>query len=198
LLTSLFAFFEGCLPTVAAKINQILVSLSAGATRRANLARESVINAAWGYINALRLVTVAGILSWMLSCLGSLLLLVLRPFLPAILRKYFLWRNWAEDRLGDFVDLVCVDRAKQSERRREVASRELQYGMQVARLAELNDEVAQIARNAAKAFRDASDWLEGKYEHLRPTPFTRVAAWSLRKARSRFSVFGSASAAGST
>ncbi|KAK4101632.1 hypothetical protein N658DRAFT_485939 [Parathielavia hyrcaniae] len=134
LLTSLFAFLSACLAMAAAGINQILASLVAGAARRAILARESVVGAAFGFIHALRSTTVAGILSWMLCLLVSCLLLVLAPFFSVIRRKYFLWRNWMEERLGDFVDFVCVDRAKQLERRREITSRELQHGMQYEHL----------------------------------------------------------------
>ncbi|KAK4155518.1 hypothetical protein C8A00DRAFT_41879 [Chaetomidium leptoderma] len=180
LLAYLSAFFRGCLPTVASRVNPILESFSAGATRRAILVRESVIDAAWGFINALRSVTLAGILSWMLCRLDLPLgLLVLGPFIPAILRKYFLWKSWGEARLEDFVDFVCVDTKRQIERRRAIKSRELVYGVQIKKLAELNDEVAKLARKAHDTFRDAlaRHWAEGQYEELRPTEFTgRVAA----------------------
>ncbi|KAK4044493.1 hypothetical protein C8A01DRAFT_31276 [Parachaetomium inaequale] len=171
-LAHLFVFFRGCLPVVAAKVNQTLVCLSAGATRRATLAREAVINAAWGFINALRSSTVAGILFWVLSRLVlPPLLLVLRPFIPAILRKYFLWRNWVEARLWDFADIVCVDMGRRSERRRVLKARELQFGVQMSKLTKLNDDVARLARVAADVWRESRDWLNGEFEHLRPTEF---------------------------
>jgi hypothetical protein len=167
----------GYLPTLASRTCHILESLSAGATRRANLAREAVVNAAWGYINALRSVSLAGTLSWVFVCFVlSPLLFVLRPFIPAILRKYFLWRNWVEARLGDFVDSVCVDIGRQIERRRLLEARLQLYRQQVARLDTMNTEVNRIAWNATDAFVAAGKWFKGKYEHLAPTEFNgRVA-----------------------
>ena len=177
MLARLFDLTRGCLPTVASEIKQILDSSSAGATRRAILVREAVINAAWGYINALGFVTLAGILSWVFSRLVlPLLLLVLRPFIPAILRKYFLWRNWVEARLGDFVDYVCVDKKGRAERRRVCKARGHLYGVQVARLEQLNASVAALVRKAETTFSEARYWFDGKYDHLRPTEFAgRVA-----------------------
>ncbi|KAG7292437.1 hypothetical protein NEMBOFW57_002472 [Staphylotrichum longicolle] len=177
LLARLFVLSRGCLPTIASRINLILDSSSAGATRRVTLAREAATSAAWGFINALRSVTLAGILSGMLGrFVLPLLLLVLRPFIPAILRKYFLWRNWVEARFGDFVDFVCVDMRKRAERRRVCKARELVYGVQVARLEKLNAQVAALVRKAETTFSDARFWFDGKYDHLRPTEFAgRVA-----------------------
>lgn len=121
--------------------------------------------------------TLAGILSGMFGrFVLPLLLLVLRPFIPAILRKYFLWRNWVEARFGDFVDFVCVDMRKRAERRRVCKARELVYGVQVARLEKLNAQVAALVQKAETAFSDARFWFDGKYDHLRPTEFAgRVA-----------------------
>jgi hypothetical protein len=162
----------------ASRCRQALESSLAGTARRVNLARECAVDAAWGFINALGSTTPAGILIWVLRRLvWPLLLLVLRPFIPGILRKYFLWKSWAKDRAGDFVDYVCVDKGKQAERRRVIETRWLGYGVQVAKLNKLNEEVADIARKAAHAFSSNSSWLAGKYEHLRPTEFAgRVAA----------------------
>ncbi|KAH6845276.1 hypothetical protein B0I37DRAFT_434254 [Chaetomium sp. MPI-CAGE-AT-0009] len=173
----LSVFVRGCLPAVAAWVKQTWACLSAGAARRDTLVREQVIRAAWGFINALRSTTVAGILYWMLSCIViPLLLLVVSPFVPAIRRKYFLWRNWVVDRFGEFVDWFCVDMEKRSDQRRARESRELQCGVQMNRLAKLNDDVARAYLNAANAWSDAHQWLAGKYENLRPTEFTgRVA-----------------------
>ncbi|KAK3902753.1 hypothetical protein C8A05DRAFT_15227 [Staphylotrichum tortipilum] len=175
LLASPFVSLWGNLPTAASKVRQALESSSSGATRRASLVRGSVVNAALGLINALGSTALAGILSWMFGRLvWPLLLLVLRPLLPVILRKYFFWSNWVESRFGDFVDAVCVDRRGLIEQRRVLQSRELVHGMQVAKLAELNVKVAQAARNAETVFLDAlkhSKWHPGKYEHLRPSKF---------------------------
>ncbi len=175
LLASPFVSLWGCLPTVASKVRKVLESSSAGATRRATLVRESVINAARGFINAPGFSTLAGILSWMFRRLvWPLLLLVLRPLLPVILRKYFLWKNWAESRFGDFVDAVCVDRKRFTRLRSELVSLELVYGVQLANLARLNVKGAQAAQNAETVYCDATRhcmWHAGKYEHLRPAMF---------------------------
>jgi hypothetical protein len=106
----------------------------------------------------------------------SPLLFVLRPFIPAILRKYFLWRNWVEARLGDYVDSVCVDIGSQVERRHVLETRQQLYRQQVARLDTMNTEVNRIAWNTVDAFAAAGKWFKGKYEHLAPTKFNgRVA-----------------------
>lgn len=117
-------------------------------------------------------------LAFVLFALAApLLLLVLRPWLPALHRNYHLWKNRVEARAGDFVDWFCIDRAGRVERRRALASRELVYGAQLARLDQLNDQVARVARNASEAFSEHRYDLAGKYDFLEPTPFAgRVAA----------------------
>ena len=192
MLAGLFDFVRGSLPTAASKVRQTLESSVAGATRRVILAREAVITAAWGFINALRLTTLAGILSWVFGRLFlPFLLLVLRPFIPTILRKYFLWRNWVEDRLGDLADWYCYDKERREKRRCDVKSWEQELARQLESLAKLNAQVALVARNAAAAFCENSNWLAGKYENLRPTEFTGpvAAVVSERSPVPRFSLW---------
>ncbi|KAK4237041.1 hypothetical protein C8A03DRAFT_35036 [Achaetomium macrosporum] len=170
----------GSLPTVASRARQVLESSIAGTTRRANLARESAITVAWGYINALKATTLAGILSWVSGRLVlPLLLFVARPFVPAILRKYFLWKNWAMDRAEDFVNYVCVDMEKRAERRRVREARELALAAQLTKLEQLNKANAKAYRNAVEAYQEGTrsvGWSHGKYEYLRPAPQAAPAA----------------------
>jgi hypothetical protein len=182
LLASLLVSFWGRLSTVASRFRKGLEYSIAGTVRRAKLARASAVTGAWGYINALKATTLAGIFSMVLCRLVlPLLLLVARPFIPAIRRKYFLWRNWAVDRAEDFVDLFCVDRELQSVRRRCLAARELVLAGQLGRLDQLNKKLVKAYRNAAEAFQEGyasgfSGWSSGMYNYLRPTPFAGPVA----------------------
>ncbi|KAL2021449.1 hypothetical protein VTK56DRAFT_7202 [Thermocarpiscus australiensis] len=111
LLLGLSCSLRSRLPAAALWAKTVIKSSAADAARRANLAYESVVGAAWGFINALMSVTIGDLLavvSWLLRLVGRLvaafLLLALRPILPVILRRYNLWKNWLEARAGDFVD----------------------------------------------------------------------------------------------
>ena len=162
---------------VVARINKILVCSSAGAVRWATLVRDQVISAAWGFINVLRSTTVAGVLSWMLSRLVvPLLLLAVRPFVPVILRKYYLWKHWAIGKLEDVVDKICSDEEKLAEKRRECNSWERRYSAQVDKLTEMDKEVARVSLIADDAWSRAQMWPVAEFKNLRPTKFTgRVA-----------------------
>ncbi|KAH6650053.1 hypothetical protein F5144DRAFT_636452 [Chaetomium tenue] len=162
-----------CLPVVSDRINQIRACLSAEAARRATLVRDQVFGAAWGFINAFKLNTVVVSVSWAYrNLVQPLLLLVVSPFVPPIQRKYFLWKRWALDRLGDFADYVCVDKEKRIEKRGELESVKRQYSEQKNRLDKLNDEVTRLSRDANNAWSEAQVWPTEKFERLRPTEFT--------------------------
>ncbi|KAK3310439.1 uncharacterized protein B0T15DRAFT_547121 [Chaetomium strumarium] len=180
LLAPALVSFWGSLPTVASRVRKVLESSIAGTVRRASLARAAAVTGAWGYINALKATTLADIISMMFSRLVlPLLLPAARLFVPAILRKYFLWRNWAVDRAEDFADLVCVDRELQAERRRVLKAQELALAGQLGRLDQLNKEVAKAFRKAADALQQGTrsvGWSSGKYENLRPAPFAGPVA----------------------
>lgn len=168
--------FWGCLPVIAAWIYRILACSSAGAVRRATLVRDQVISAAWGSINVLRSTTVAGILSWMLSRLiVPLLLHAIRPFAPVAIRKYFLWKNWWMDRLGDFVDKFCVDMKKKTEKSLECESWKRQYSEQKCKLEELSNKVARASLMADIAWSDTQMWPKEKFKNLKPAEFTTQA-----------------------
>jgi hypothetical protein len=172
----LFLFSRSPLPVAAASAKLVLASLSAGATRRVNLARELVISATLGFHNAPGLTALAGILFWMFCRLFlSLLLLAFRPFLPGIRRDYNLWKNCLADKAGDFVDFVCIDMGKRIERRRFLESLERAYCTLAAKLTKLNGEVAQVAYNAEQVWASFGYLLASEYAHLRPIPFARVA-----------------------
>lgn len=166
------------LASVLARLFAFARSRLAAAVSLVLLALESLACAARWCLDAIGSTALASILAWMLRRLvWPLLLLVLRPFLPGILRNYHLWKNWLECRAGDFVDAVCIDRERQAERRRHLRWREQVYCARTADLARLNDAVARVARKAAEVFSEHRFYLEGKYEHLRPTPFAgRIAA----------------------
>ncbi|KAL2158479.1 hypothetical protein VTH06DRAFT_4245 [Thermothelomyces fergusii] len=171
------ALARACLPVAAAGTSRLLARLSAAATRRATLVREAVVSASRGFVNALGSATAAAALSRALCRLLLLPLLpVGRPFARAILRRYAAWESWVLARLGDFADLVCVDKGGRIERRRVLRVRERQWSAQRSRLDQLNDLAARMARNAADAWRDARGWLGGEHDHLRPSAFAgRVA-----------------------
>ncbi|KXX80084.1 hypothetical protein MMYC01_202870 [Madurella mycetomatis] len=177
-LVHFFGFLPSCLPTVASKVNLAMESSVAGATRRLNRVRESVTDVAYRFLKTVRQSTPGGILSWVFRRLAvPLLLFALRPFVPVILRKYNLWKNWFEARGGDLVDWFCTDIEGRIERRRVLASLEWVYGVQLAELDRLNNKVAQVARDAKEAFNDNRYYLKGKYDFLGPTPFAgRIVA----------------------
>lgn len=177
-LVHFFGFLRPYLPAVASKVNRVMESSATGATGRLNRARESAIDAVCRFLKTVRQSTPGGLLSWVLRRLAAaLFIFALRPFVPAILRKYHLWKNWFEARAGDFVDWFCTDVEGRIQRRRVLASLELVYGAQLTELDRLNNKVVEVARDVKEAFSDNRYYLKGKYDFLEPTPFAgRVAA----------------------
>ncbi|EAQ92613.1 predicted protein [Chaetomium globosum CBS 148.51] len=161
------------LPVISDRINQIRACLSAEAARWATLVRDQVFGAAWRFINAFKLNTVVISVSWAYrNLVRPLLLLAVSPFVLPIQRKYFLWKSWALDQLGDFADYVCVDKEKRVEKRGKLESVKRQYSEQKNRLDKLNDEVTRLSLDANNAWSEAQVWPTEKFKRLRLTEFT--------------------------
>ncbi|KAJ4295899.1 hypothetical protein N0V88_004601 [Collariella sp. IMI 366227] len=147
-LTALFfAYVWGCLHRVATRFRKVLVSSAEETARIATLACESAISVVKGFINVLKATHLPGILQWVfVHLVGS-----------------------AED----FVNYVCDDRPKLSERRRVVHTRQSKYDAQLLRLSQLNDQVAWMFQRASETFDSArGSRFSREYKLLRPTQFS--------------------------